>query len=314
MPSSDISLVSENMKMFHYWMYERQNIWYKRFALKENQPWTEDKILREYKFTNVYRDLDRNTQWLINNVINKEKNNFEVFWKIVVFRYFNLPELFEYIGSIPDYSKYKELIFNKKIIEYKEKFGRVFTKAYMIHPPRSKEDRKLGLELFYCKNIKQFHNKAKNMWNRYLNMKNPEDFHLMMKELMSIADFMAYEIYCDLCYTDWFKWNENDFVNVGPGAKFGLEILFPSLLNIKTYNSYLKKLIFLKDKADVFFRLYNFMDFKYYNKNNLKKYKIGKHLTLRSIEHSLCEYSKYYKMRLNVGKPRQKFEPKTLIK
>ena len=50
MPDSKLSLVGSNLKEFFYWMYERQNIWYRRFVAKKERPWTKDKILNEYKF------------------------------------------------------------------------------------------------------------------------------------------------------------------------------------------------------------------------------------------------------------------------
>ena len=54
--------------IFWYFAYERQNIWYKKLK-GENPPYTEDKILQEYKFCNTYRVLDRVSQYLLKNVI-----------------------------------------------------------------------------------------------------------------------------------------------------------------------------------------------------------------------------------------------------
>lgn len=311
MPDNNLVLVSKNLKQFYYWMFERQNIWYKRFALKEKQPWTKDKILQDYKFTNVYRELDRNTIWLINNVIkDKSLTNKEMFWKIVVFRYFNKPELFEYIGGIPELKEFTFKDFFRKVNDYKQKEGRVFTDAYMINPPKKKEDRDLGIEGFYCKNVRDFKDRIDEIWNVYKNSVKPKEFIEILKTLNCVADFIAYEIYCDLTYTDWFKYTDLDYVNVGPGAKFGLELIFPKLYLNRKEKRYLEKLNFLKDNFERFMKLLNY-DFKYYNVKNLLDYKNGKKIGLRCIEHSLCEYSKYWKMKINVGKPRQKFVPKT---
>lgn len=310
MPSPDILLYSENLKDFFYWMYERQNIWYNRFVLKKKRPWTENKILDEYKFTNVYRELDRNTVWLIQNIIKQKTDPKNMLWKIIVFRYFNKPELFDFMDGIPDLRNYNEKKFNKKVIQYKEKFGRVFTDAYLIHPPRTVEDRELGIELFYCKHIRDVHRLMhKFIWKGYDESKKPKDFIKVLKKLYSIADFIAYEIYCDCCYTKWFKWNENDYVNVGPGAKFGLELIFPRVYKEKNYNYLLQ---YLKDTSDFWFNKFGY-NMKYYNRHNPSDYKsqFAKKMTLRTIEHSLCEYSKYWKMKLNAGKPRQKFIQKT---
>lgn len=320
MPSENLSLVLPNLKKFFYWMYERQNIWYKRFVLRKDKPWTDNEILNDYKFTNVYRELDRNTQWLIKNIIEeKNTNEEEVFWKIVVFRYFNKIELFEYMDGIPNFFDFKPKVFNKAVVSFEKTKGRVFTDAYMINPPKKPNDRELGLALFYCKHIETFHKRFKEFWDFYINiskLKEETSFELAKKfnakltELERIAKFIAYEIYCDLCYTDWFVFGINDFVNVGPGAKFGLELIFPNLFIKSRLFFYEEKISLLKDNSHKYFEMFGYKDFKYYNKSNYKDYKNGERLNLRCIEHSLCEFSKYWKMFMKVGKPRQKFVKK----
>ena len=54
--------------LYWYFAAERQNIFYKKLN-GEEAPWTEDKILQEYKFCNSYRASDRVSQYLIKNVI-----------------------------------------------------------------------------------------------------------------------------------------------------------------------------------------------------------------------------------------------------
>lgn len=305
MPKANILAHKKNIKEFFYWMYERQNIWYNRFILQKERPWTKDKILDEYKFTNTYRELDRNTLWLIHNVIRKKNDPKNMLWKIIVFRYFNKPELFDYMNGIPDFDNFNPKEFNIKVVEYKKKYGRVFTDAYLINPPKNPIDRKLGMELFYCKHINVLHKKMNNiLWKGYEKLEDPAKFNLLLKkELHCIANFLAYEIYCDLCYTDWFKWTENDFVNVGLGSKFGVELLFPFT---SEKGGHTRMLYFLKENSEYFFKKYNFV-MKYYNENSPKDFKNGKKMTLRTIEHSLCEYSKYFKDTIKVGKQSKKF-------
>ena len=45
----------ENIERFFYWINERHNIYVKRRA-STPAPWTEDEILRKYKFTNPFRE------------------------------------------------------------------------------------------------------------------------------------------------------------------------------------------------------------------------------------------------------------------
>ena len=56
-----------------YWIFacERQNVFNKKNEGFEF-PWTEDKILQEYKFCNSYRVNDRVSQYLLKRVIYNE--------------------------------------------------------------------------------------------------------------------------------------------------------------------------------------------------------------------------------------------------
>lgn len=70
-----------------YWRFaaERQEIFFKRVK-EQNPPWTEDKILSLFKFTNAYRVTDRVSQYLIKNVIYSEvKNPDDVFFSHFTF-------------------------------------------------------------------------------------------------------------------------------------------------------------------------------------------------------------------------------------
>src|SRR5437868_1164555 len=53
-----------------YWQFaaERQAIFFRR-ANGDTPPWTGDKILQEYKFTNAYRASDRVSQFLIRHIV-----------------------------------------------------------------------------------------------------------------------------------------------------------------------------------------------------------------------------------------------------
>ena len=61
---------------------------------------TEDSILREYKFTNVYRACDRVSQYLISHVIYNDVDRFtprDLLLRILVFKIFNKIETWEYL-------------------------------------------------------------------------------------------------------------------------------------------------------------------------------------------------------------------------
>ena len=54
--------------LYWYFACERQNIFWKKIN-GESAPWTNDKILQDYKFCNSYRVNDRVSQYLLKNVV-----------------------------------------------------------------------------------------------------------------------------------------------------------------------------------------------------------------------------------------------------
>jgi len=74
---------------------ERYNIYLRRQA-GQKWPWTDDPILREYRFTNTFRELDRTTTWFRENIrgpLSLKATNDEGRLKLVnstlIFRWFN---------------------------------------------------------------------------------------------------------------------------------------------------------------------------------------------------------------------------------
>src|SRR5690242_12401986 len=67
-----------------YWWFakERQRIFRYRWEYPKNlPPWTEDRVLQKFSFTNAFRASDRTSQYLIQNVIYKgEQSPREVFF------------------------------------------------------------------------------------------------------------------------------------------------------------------------------------------------------------------------------------------
>ena len=65
-----------NKKVVKEWFFhqrERTEIYYKKEILKQKSPWTKDEILQKYKFVNTKRKWDKETKWLLKNII--ENNN-----------------------------------------------------------------------------------------------------------------------------------------------------------------------------------------------------------------------------------------------
>ena len=100
MKNNNIIPNDDVLKYYFYFMQERMNMFWRKVDGKRHKEWTEDVILKTYKFTNVYRASDRVSQYLIKNVIYKDINLYspkDILLRIIVFKIFNKIETWEYL-------------------------------------------------------------------------------------------------------------------------------------------------------------------------------------------------------------------------
>ncbi|MDE6426354.1 MAG: hypothetical protein K2K89_09525 [Ruminococcus sp.] len=139
-----------------YWKFavKRQDIFYNRIENKAF-PWTDDEILKTYKFTNAYRASDRVSQYLIKNVIYCEGDYTpeDKCFRILLFKLFNKIETWEYLEnhlgeiSIKTYNFEK---YNKLLMQRVDSNERIYSAAYIM--PSGKGS--FGCEKKYQNNLK----------------------------------------------------------------------------------------------------------------------------------------------------------------
>ena len=269
---------------FFSWVVERTHIQQKKDR-GDPWPWTEAPIFQEYKFTNAFRERDRTTVWFRKHIRGPLRNRPEVYMATVIFRWFNLIETGEtllkhnlHIDWDPQRA-YDAIITQDKWI----------TGAYMIKSPTSM-NKVQGL----CETIS-------NVWKdqeRFLK-KCPWESLQKMNEWLEgypfLGPFLAYELVTDLRHTyiganaaDINKW-----ANAGPGAMRGLNRIYGRDLNYTSKRH---------DWCGEMKELLNF-SFVPGTMRGLKEV-----MELRDIEHSLCEFDKYERVRLGQGAPRSKYK------
>ncbi len=81
-----------------YWQFaaKRQEAFYKRVSGKAG-PWSDDPILQEYKFCNVFRATDRVSQYMIREVCydDQPRSAADAIFQITAFRTFSRPDTWE---------------------------------------------------------------------------------------------------------------------------------------------------------------------------------------------------------------------------
>lgn len=291
LPDKNLEVYEPNLKLFFEVMYERQMIWKRRFIEKKERPWTNNKIFQENKFTNVYRELDRNSQWQIKNILLDDTLDLKnLIWKMMVFRFFNNPETFtfeskgkaiqgslfgdmiksglkqaesneelisatKWRNGIPDYDEYDEDEFSRFIAGIRSSGKNPYTTAYLINSQAAP-----GQPRDYCYTrvvIPTLHKKMDEIIEIVQTAKTPEDIIEYLKTLPAVADFIAHEFYQDFTYIrrytnrEFMKFDQNDFTNVGPGASIGIRLIYP---NLKTVREQKQAIYRLRDIADKYLK------------------------------------------------------------
>lgn len=280
---------------FFKFIQDRQLIWYKRFILKEKPPWTTDKILNTYKILNVYRELDKGTIYIINKLKNVKDRKI-LLLNIVFYRFFNRYKFYENLGIEP-ITKIEDNL-KGKFENLRNKKQPIFSDAYLIASNKDNEPKYI-----YILKILKSLDIISLIENIDLS-KTPGDSLKVIQTIQNVGPFLAYEIWTDLTYFDFFKqkWVDNDFVNIGPGAKWGLEIIYNKKLDKKEQ---LERIYHLHKIQSKFLNNKNWEKIRYKDAFSNKPF-----LSLRNIEHSLCEFRKYWNLTHSKGKKR-KFVPVT---
>jgi len=79
----------KDLATFWYWMIERHGVHLRRKNFPTQKPWTNDPILRQWFFTNPYRENDKTTEWFRTYIRDPLKYDDEVFMATIIFRWFN---------------------------------------------------------------------------------------------------------------------------------------------------------------------------------------------------------------------------------
>ena len=81
--------LAEELDRFCYWQRERENIRLQKEVLELPAPWTDDVILQDFKFCQVYREDDRTTRWFKKHIREPLADDRDVLMATVIFRWFN---------------------------------------------------------------------------------------------------------------------------------------------------------------------------------------------------------------------------------
>ena len=335
----------ESIYYFKQFVIDRYRIHKQKDVLHMPAPWTKNSILQEFKFTNVRREHDRQTRYLIENISTNPELNLED--KIVntfLFRSWNNwatlkdfgfpydarklynPKLKETVRPVyktlqkrfPDRLWYNNA-YNQGGTKHAWKFpaGDGYQRAYKESEARKYKDWEPDIPL------RPFHVGVwlgkQHIVKKLLNAKDQQEAFNVIKSVRGFADFLAYQVFVDLTYIKEFPFSENEFTIAGPGCKRGLDHIFLD----RDGMTYEECIFWLRDMINQegysLFRNDELYDWETENNKAHKRYDpevlfgdLPNHdrcMNVMSIENCMCELSKYIKAVKGTGRPRNKYKP-----
>ena len=289
------------LKYYFYFIQERMNIFWK--MCEDNIPLTDDPILKEYKFTNVYRACDRVSQFLMRNVIYKDLDEYspeDVLLRILVFKVFNRIETWDYLCQLNDITvdSFNVAKLSKALTRRQQNYP-IFSNAYMMTGSYSgyqniSTKHQVWLQMIDDEFIKG------NGLKQVLNAKSMAEVYNQQRAYPLIGDFLAYQYTIDFNYSPYLNFDEDSFVKAGVGAVRGIKKCFASY-----GNDYEDAIYYIHDHFEQLQERYGYTEFRPLPGRNPK---------LVDLQNCFCETDKYLRAKmpeLTVGNVRikQRYKP-----
>lgn len=190
-------------------------------------PWTTDRILRDYKFCNVFRATDRVSQYLISDVqYQANLRDEDLVLRTILFRLFSKEETWRAIEESCGPVRYET--FNRhhvsKVLQQRFDSGaKNYTNAFILcatdaygHPRKHDNHLALVQHMIY----------ESNLVDRVLCATRLKEVYDSLLAFPLIGKFMAYQLSIDLNYSTVINFDESSFVVSGPGSDRGIKKCF----------------------------------------------------------------------------------------
>jgi hypothetical protein len=268
-----------------YWIAEREAIRLRRAAAAP-PPWTDDPILRDWRFCNVHREDDRVTRWVADNWREPNADNSDLWFAMVVARFVNLPASLAEIGfPVP----WRPDHFLAAMAGRKARGETCYGAAYMIRANRPGQD----------KAVYQVESVFNPLWAARERLRprvgqTLAEWHGRLAPFHGMGGgFMPAQVVADMKYVlplsdapDWM-----DFAASGPGSRRGLNRVLGRPVDAKWDEySWLCALRRLQEAVGP----------------ELERIGIGA-LHAQDLQNCLCELDKYLRVRNGEGRPKQRF-------
>lgn len=287
-----------------YWMAERQAIWERRNA-GQPKPWTADPILQRYRFCNVFRELDKVTQWIAEHIREPYADHEHLWFMLAIARTINLPSTLETLiaapGAWPSHPGFEPANMAEVLDSMKDHGEQIYTGAYMI---RAESDPKAPwfswtkqryIAEIVLGRLWEDRDAISSQLDGTRSLEGAWKLLARNRRYVGWGPFMTYEWVTDLRWTRYLDAAVDimTWANAGPGALRGLRRLLTADGKLHPTDRPLDSVAAMREL--------------------LKQAPLHLPpgfgaLEMRDIEHSLCETDKYLRVFHGEGKPRSSYD------
>ena len=213
-----------------YWAFaaERQATMLRR-ARGLPPPWTVDPILRQHRFTNVYRAVDRVSQYLIRSVIyTGNASEEEVVFRILLFKIFNKIETWQLFTNelgTPTWKAFNLERYRAILSRSRQRGRSIYSGAYIMPSGQSS----FGYQEKHSNHLALLEHMMRDGFARCVARAPSLSFiYESLRDYPTLGPFLAFQYTIDLNYAPFLGFSEMSFVVPGPGAKDGISKCFES--------------------------------------------------------------------------------------
>lgn len=278
-----------------------------RFEGRWTLDWlTDDPILREFRFCNVYRELDRVTRWINQNISEPFADHKHLWFMLAIARTINWPDTLE--GMItstravwPDKNGFCPENMTEHLDAWSAAGNKVYTGAYMI---RAESDQR---KPWYSWSKQRYVSEIVlgRLWRDQTLWRDTLDEGLRLEEAwrqfqephyVGWGPFMAYQVVVDWRWTRYLYRADDiqTWAALGPGSRRGLNRLHGRPVNTPlSQEQGCTEMVDLRHTLERPGLLAPWLDLP----------------DLSDVQNCLCEYDKYERVRLGEGRPRARYVP-----
>ena len=277
-------------QLFFLYMSERQRMWMRR-RRGDPAPWSASPVLQQYSWCNNYRQVDRGTTFFHAHVVelwhtqyrhstssSSQRADFvrRVLFDAYLYRQVNRVETFLQTGGFPLEGQTHS--FFRTLEKMQRNCESIFTGAHQTTHLRELKERIRYATTSRDKTTQQC--PLDTVCDAILRANN-HDKKTIVKELQTlpgVGTFTAWQILCDLQESQCIPIvDDDDYCALGPGAKHGLQLIFPNQA---------PSLELAQSLVICHRQVYRDLGIEF-------PYWQDRPLTIKEMEHALCEYAKF---------------------